>query len=85
MLYESIIFQSTIVSCGGLVNVLHMLTEGLLSPFVLSYYCYYYHDQSFRPDLQAAAAEIAERYPQGIDMLLNNAGMQEPIGRAVNT
>ena len=37
------------------------------------------------PALQAAAAQVAERYPQGIDMLLNNAGMQEPIGRAVNT
>ena len=35
--------------------------------------------------LQAAADNIAQIHPNGIDLLLNNAGMQEPIARASDT
>ena len=35
--------------------------------------------------LQAAAQQISQAHPNGIDLLLNNAGMQEPITRATET
>jgi len=35
--------------------------------------------------LQEAAEQISLAHPSGIDLLLNNAGMQEPITRASET
>jgi len=35
--------------------------------------------------LQAAAEQVSKAHPQGIDMLLNNAGTQESVTRAIET
>lgn len=35
--------------------------------------------------MQAAANKITQAHPGGIDLLLNNAGMQETIARATET
>ena len=35
--------------------------------------------------LQAAAEQVSKAHPQGIDMLLNNAGKQESVTRAIET
>ena len=59
-----------------------MLQTSLLSEWKDEFVSVFVYDS---PHLQAAAAQVSEQHPQGIDMLLNNAGMQEPIGRAVDT
>ena len=33
--------------------------------------------------MQAAAKQTAQLHPVGIDLILNNAGTQEPISRAI--
>ena len=33
--------------------------------------------------MQAAAKEVQQQYPDGVDLILNNAGMQEPISRGI--
>lgn len=35
--------------------------------------------------LQAAAKAVSSLFPGGVDLILNNAGMQEPITRAIET
>lgn len=34
--------------------------------------------------IQAAAAEVEQRFPNGIDVLINNAGITGPLGAARN-
>ena len=33
--------------------------------------------------MQAAARQVQQQYPDGVDLILNNAGMQEPISRGI--
>lgn len=42
-------------------------------------------DLSDESSIKAAAQQISQAHPNGIDLLLNNAGMQEPITRATET
>ena len=35
--------------------------------------------------VQSAAKEVARLHPEGIDLILNNAGTQEPFSRAIET
>ncbi|DBA76074.1 TPA: hypothetical protein ACH3X1_009819 [Trebouxia sp. C0004] len=42
-------------------------------------------DTSDEASIQAAAEQVSKGHPQGIDMLLNNAGTQESVTRAIET
>ena len=34
---------------------------------------------------QAAAEQVSSLHPEGVDLILNNAGCQEPVTRAIET
>lgn len=35
--------------------------------------------------MQAAAKKVSSLHPEGVDLILNNAGTQEPVTRGVET
>ena len=40
---------------------------------------------SYLVHIQAAAKRVQQLHPEGIDLILNNAGTQEPITRGIET
>ncbi|KAL3141582.1 hypothetical protein ABBQ32_004825 [Trebouxia sp. C0010 RCD-2024] len=42
-------------------------------------------DTSSEKSIEAASQQVAKLHPEGVDLVLNNAGTQEPISRAIET